>query len=186
MLLGALSVVEARNSHSGSRSAMLGKQAAPCPQPAVPESELRLVHALQLGVELLHRKTPTRLRLEPRKLAALSALDRVLEQAQKGGRSTADVLDSAGNPGRRITNRDDRLLRRLGDEQQRVAAGEPAMLSEVVAGDEHRTRRNPSAPELRKDPVPRVRLVGQTDLDVLRVARHPRFGESCRARCRLG
>ena len=84
------------------------------------------------------------------------------------------ALRHAGGLG---ADRDDGRARSLGDEQERVAARQPAERPELVAGDEDGAGRDPAPCQLVEQPVRGVGLVRQADLDVLGVARDPRIGQ---------
>jgi hypothetical protein len=109
----------------------------------------------------------------------------VLEQRREARRPAAQRDHVLGKAAGLDSHRDGRRIGGFRDEQQRVTAGLTADGTELVAGDQNLMCRDAVASQPLEDPARRVGLVGEADLDVLRLARHPRVGEARVARRRL-
>ena len=94
--------------------------------------------------------------------------------------------DAERQPTRLDADRERGCQLRFGNEHQRVASGQPSDQAELVPAQEYGVRPDAETRELLEQPVRRVRLVGEADLDVLHVARHARIAETGVPRRLLG
>ncbi len=144
---------------------------------AVRLREQRSVRALTLAVDAANGDRPRRVPVALGNGALATASQLVAKQRQERLRSPRHGDDPVRDAGRLGADGDRRRTRRLGHEHERVAAGQPAEGAELIPDDKHEAGTDPLPPEERRDPAAGVGLVGQPDLDVLRVARHPSLRE---------
>ena len=149
----------------------------PDPDSAVGQRQPGLVNACELRVEAVDGQRPLRVRVELGNIASAPPLELIFEQVEECVRASAESDHAGWRAGRLRADRHRSRPARLGDEQERITAGEPAERAELVSCNEHQARRDAAALEVVEHPTGRVGLVGQPDLDVLRVTRHLGIGE---------
>ena len=128
------------------------------------------------GSSAVDRDRPFRVAVELGHVPALPTLQLVGEHAREEGGAAADGMHVLRRAAWLGADRDDGRPQRSGHEEERIASRKAAEQSELVTRDQHEPlRRCRDAESSANDPVGRVALVGETDLDVLRIARHPRI-----------
>ncbi|MEX2464619.1 MAG: hypothetical protein WD428_01965, partial [Gaiellaceae bacterium] len=140
------------------------------------------MNALELWVEALDLERPGWIAVEVGDVATLAAEELVGQQLEEALRPAAERVDPAWRPGGLGSDGDCRGARCLRNEEQRVAPRQAAQGPELVPHHEDEAWADASPAELLEEPPSGIGLVGEPDLDVLRVARDPRIWKAGRTR----
>ena len=138
------------------------------------------------GIEAVDLDRPLRIRLGKWQLPLRPTVELILEQVEECVRPATESKDTRRQPTGLDADRERCGRLRFGNEHQRVASGQPSDRAELVTAEEYGVRADAKTRELLEQPVRRVRLVGEADLDVLHVARHARIAETGVPRRRFG
>ena len=154
--------------------------------PSVPSASVRSDSCTRSSrsVDAFDHERPLGVAVELGYVPAPSPLELIGEETEKRRRAAAQRDHARRRAARLRSDRDDRRACGTGDEEERVAARQPAERPELVTRDEDEPRSDTATRELAERPPCGVALVGEADLDVLAVARHPRVRQAGRL-CRV-
>ncbi len=175
LLVGAATVVDPRGEQQRHGRRLLRRAAHG--QPGGTRGEQRLGDAVAQRVGAGLDDGPRRVGVDRPARAGGRAAQLVVEQLQEARRTPTEPPDAVRHARGLDAHRDDDGAGGLGHEHHRVAATHAAERPELVTGHQKQARADPHPPPAREQRPHRVGLVGETDLDVLGVARDPRVGQ---------